>query len=61
MKKIRPAILAMLLLVMVLSVTACGSSNNETQAHDRYQPVFLISSHLYHWGRERYVRFCRDQ
>lgn len=32
MKKIRPAILAMLLLIMVLSVTACGSNNSNTNS-----------------------------
>ena len=39
MKKIRPAILAMLLLVMVLSVTACGSSNNDTLLHIIYKSI----------------------
>ncbi|MCD7990493.1 MAG: hypothetical protein LUK37_01360 [Clostridia bacterium] len=32
MKKIRPAIFAMLLLIMVMSVTACGSNNSNTQS-----------------------------
>lgn len=32
MKKIRPVIFAMLLFVMVLSVTACGSDNSNTQS-----------------------------
>ena len=32
MKKIRPAIFTMLLLIMVMSVTACGSNNSNTQS-----------------------------
>lgn len=32
MKKVRPAILTMLMLMVILSVTACGSSNSETQS-----------------------------
>lgn len=32
MKKVRPVILTMLMLMVILSVTACGSSNSGTQS-----------------------------